>query len=67
MDRQSRKSSHVSAVRLRACLLLLYFLLILLYYYYYSIIINVLRLSIVDTRRHPTPLYEEKKASWHTL
>lgn len=68
MDRQSRKSSPVSAARLRACLLLLYFLLILLYYYYYSIIINVLRLSIVDTRRHPTPPYcEEKKASWHTL
>lgn len=66
MDRQSRKSSQISAARLRACLLLLYFLLILLYYY--SIIINVLRLSIVDTRCHPTPLYcEEKKASWHTL
>lgn len=65
MDRQSRKSSQISAARLRACLLLLYFLLIL---YYYSIIINVLRLSIVDTRCHPTPLYcEEKKASWHTL
>jgi len=63
----NRGSPHKSsAARLRACLLL-YFLLILLYYYY-SIIINVLQLSIVDTRRHPTPLYyEEKKASWHDL
>jgi len=29
-------------------------------YYYYSIIINVLRLSIVDTRRHPTSPWREK-------